>query len=74
MRTGVVKEVPLANLFPPVCASNHSIVPSLGVAEMVTEPDSQTVAEVVAVISGKYILVLATIFKGASPGSPYSTI
>ena len=58
--TGVVKEVPVPSEVPPEEAANQEIVPAEAVAPMVTAPDPQMAAGVVAVIVGCVFTVAST--------------
>lgn len=68
LKLGIVNEVPVLRIEPPVAASYQLIVPALAVASKVTVPVPQRFAGVVAVMVGTaftVLLAVATVFEFA---------
>jgi hypothetical protein len=62
--TGLVNEVPVPKLVPPVDAAYQEIVPAEAVAPIVTAPVPQIAAGVVPVIVGAVLIVATTALLG----------
>ena len=69
---GVVKEVPVPNIDPPVDAAYQFTVPALGLAPKTTVPASQREPGVVEVMVGNGVMVTIT-EREVSPNTPELT-